>query len=744
MLVAAIIGVLTVGLREVLGALFPATPAQYAWSMLLSYGVGVVLSYFAQGRITFRELGHRASPQGLRGFVLVAVLSSLLTVLLAYLLRFGLPLEDHLPALAAPLAFAGAALLVAPVSFLLGRRLVYREAAEGPCKREAWWVWPIVLLLVSAHASTFGSVFLRWSANGLYDEALFLRLARSLAQGEWLGAYTPTSLVKGPGFSLWLAAVHMLHVPAAIAASVTYALACLLVFLALRPVIPGSLQRLLVFAALLACPAALSDFGAMRELIYPASTLSVVACGLGMVTRLEQSWHRPEQWFWAAGLGLASALFCLTREEWVWLAPCWAGMAMWAWWVWYGGGAKFRALVSALGFALLFAALPVLAVASLNRHHYGVFEVLEINSRPFVSAYGALARVRHEAAPPQVPVPREVWARIASVSPSFAEVNAQLQGGVSNIWLGPSASLVGRLMDDDPAIRRWLSDRLQVSIPLGELGGAAFLQDQYRRDERFRSRIELFLGGRENAQAFFSGVMEREAGGGWFVWMLREAVVASGHHASASDADRFYQRLADEVNAACSLEKLQCLAERHTLFPVLQWRYWDPYWSSLAYAADQLLTLPTHSSGGVTKSMGDPAALAEAEAFLHGPLAASRATLAPVAAIEALILASRYALPWLFGFALFGWLLSVPLPRRRLGARHFRLWLIGGLLLVLVSGRLALLALIHVSSWPAADDVRYLSAAQPLLLLFTAIGPLLLVSAWGDVRSAHHARPKRR
>ena len=738
--VATLVGLITVGLREALGALFPQAPGQYAWSMLLAYGVGVVLSYLAQGRLTFGALGHRPSPQGLGGFAVVAVMSAALTALLAYVLRFGLPLEQRLPNLAAPLAFAAAALLVAPVSFLLGRHVVFGAAEPGFRFREAAWVWPTLALLVVVHSMVFGTVLLRVNGSGAYDDALFLRLAQDLAQGAWLGPYTATTLVKGPGFALWLAAVHVLHLPVALAASLTYACACVLLFVALRPLLPGSPKRMLIFMALLACPAALSDFSVMRELIYPALTLLVVASGVGLAARLEPSWQSAAPWCWAAGLGLTSAMFGLTREEWVWLGPLWFAVVARAAWVWIRGGVKFQMLCAVIGFVGLFAALPVLVVASLNRHHYGWFGVLEFNSRPFVSAYGALARVRHGEAPPQVPVPREVWARVASVSPTFAEVHVQLTGDIGSIWLGPSASLVGRLMDGDPAVRKWLSDMLQVPIPPGTSGGTAWLQERYRQDVAFRRAIESFLGGSRSAHAFFSGAMERESGGGWFVWMLREAVVATGHHHSVADANLFYQRLADEVNTACQSGALRCDAERHTLRPVLDWGYWRPFWSSLVYAGGHLLTMPAHTTAGTMKSVGESTALAKATAFLHGPLAASQATLAPVLPIEALIAVYRRGLPWLTGLAFLAWLWATPLPRRRLGPGQARLWLVGGLMLVLVGGRLALLALIHATSWPAAGDLRYLSAAQPLLVLFVMIGLMLGAGTWAR-RSALRRHP---
>ncbi|MBK9237818.1 MAG: GtrA family protein [Rhodoferax sp.] len=142
--VATVIGAVTVGLREGLGAMMSSLPGHYAWSMILAYGVGVLLSYWAQGRLTFGALGHRPSGQGLRAFFSVALLSAVLTALLAYALRYGLLIERKLPMLAAPLAFASAALLVAPVSFLLGRGLVFGQPAQPAARGGAGdgpWCW---------------------------------------------------------------------------------------------------------------------------------------------------------------------------------------------------------------------------------------------------------------------------------------------------------------------------------------------------------------------------------------------------------------------------------------------------------------------------------------------------------------------------------------------------------------------------------------------------------------------------
>ncbi|MBC8039102.1 MAG: hypothetical protein H7Y06_01020, partial [Opitutaceae bacterium] len=49
--------------------------------------------------------------------------------------------------------------------------------------------------------------------NSPHDDRLFLKLAGSLLQGEWLGPYTDKTLAKGPFFSIFIAGVFLLGVP---------------------------------------------------------------------------------------------------------------------------------------------------------------------------------------------------------------------------------------------------------------------------------------------------------------------------------------------------------------------------------------------------------------------------------------------------------------------------------------------------------------------------------------------------
>src|SRR5258708_34320209 len=88
-IVATVVGGITIAIREVLARLLgDDTKLNYALSVLIAYACGIILSFFWQARVTFRQ--HRAGKLRSRFslFAVMAVASSILTVTLSRLLRY--------------------------------------------------------------------------------------------------------------------------------------------------------------------------------------------------------------------------------------------------------------------------------------------------------------------------------------------------------------------------------------------------------------------------------------------------------------------------------------------------------------------------------------------------------------------------------------------------------------------------------------------------------------------------------
>ncbi len=345
------------------------------------------------------------------------------------------------------------------------------------------------------------------------DDRLFINLANNLINFQWLGAYDDLTLAKGPFYPLWIAGSYFLHVPLFYAEHLLYLLACLVVVMALRPILPRPWQQLVLFALLVFNPGSFAD-GPMtrvvREGIYPAALLCV---GLFLGLLLSIRGNLRHAWLWSIGAGVALSCFWLTREEGVWILPFVMSITLYAGWVSYRKrretlGKRFSILL--LPFLVLGIALGT--VSAINYSHYKVFTVVEFKEANFLAAYGALTRVKPPVWYADVPVTAEQRRIVYSISPAFARLRPSLEG-VSGI--------------------NW-SKNGNPSEP-GEIKG------------------------------------------GWFMWAFRDAVAGTGAYVDGATASAFYGQMADEINTACDAKQIDCLPRNDSMVSPWDNRYLSPF-----------------------------------------------------------------------------------------------------------------------------------------------------------------------
>jgi hypothetical protein len=258
-------------------------------------------------------------------------------------------------------------------------------------------------------------------ANAADDDALFSTHAASLYAGHWLGPYDLHTLVKGPGYPLFLALNAVLGLPITLSQALLYALACGLLARSLYR-LHGSLS--VAVAALVAVEfhPAVFPVQIVRDDISPAQVLLIIVCLLefmflqtGVKGRLA----------WAAAGGFCFVWFWLTREDALWIVPAMAMLGACRLWQ-----CRRRAVPLLTGF-FVFAAVAAsgwLAVAAVNDAAYGTFSEVDFNTGPFAQAVQQLQRVRVGAPQAYVPVPQKVRLAIYAVSPSFASLQSYLEG----------------------------------------------------------------------------------------------------------------------------------------------------------------------------------------------------------------------------------------------------------------------------------------------------------------------------
>lgn len=377
---------------------------------------------------------------------------------------------------------------------------------------------PLVVVAIAALSLWLRSGFPIYAIGGAsIDDALFVRLAASLRRAHWLGAYNEVTLAKGMFFPLFIAAAATLHIPLMIAEQLVYlAVAGGFGFMSYR--LSRSRWLGVVLFAVLALNPVVWTLGfarVVREGLYISLSLGVAAAAAALCLHVFTASPGRRRIVFAAGTGALFAAFWLTREEGVWMVPPLMVIALFAALCIAvdrarPGEAKRRAARAATTAAasLGVAVLLVTAVAGLNWAVYGVFTDVEFRAHGFLSAYGALTRVKQDAPQPFVPVPRAVREKVYAVSAAAAELR----------------SLDGKL---------------------GE-------------------------GWRRNGCAQQAAESCNDIRGGWFVWALRDAAAAAGHYRTGGEAETFYERMAREVDLACTAGRLDCAPPRVSLRPPFQ------------------------------------------------------------------------------------------------------------------------------------------------------------------------------
>jgi hypothetical protein len=246
-------------------------------------------------------------------------------------------------------------------------------------------------------------------ASTRHDDAWYYEHAAALVAGQWLGQFSQMTLMKGPGYSFFLALNFLLGLPVILSQALLYILACTLFAQAIFRLSHAANLSLATFLLMLWHPA-IFPVRLIRDDIYAAQTLIFLACVIHVL--LLPLTSRFQHW-WAIAGGLSLAWLWLTREEGVWILPAIAILCAVRLWQ---ERSRLPALLLFAGSAGVAAAI----VASGNFIAYRTLAIVDFKGSAYSNAVSALQSVRVGEPVAYVPVPGKVRDQIYAASPSFA------------------------------------------------------------------------------------------------------------------------------------------------------------------------------------------------------------------------------------------------------------------------------------------------------------------------------------
>jgi hypothetical protein len=319
-----------------------------------------------------------------------------------------------------------------------------------------------------------------------HDQLRYVEMAAALIDGRWLGAYDHMTLIREPGYAVWIAAVSALGVPLRLAAEGPLLAAALLFGWAL---VRTGLPAFLAFACYVSIVLQPASLLVNREVLAAglygpaliASVAGLLLCNAATGTR--------RALLHAAWTGLALGVAWTTRPEkplLLLLLATWAGLE---WLALRARNAPPRAAAGRIGGVLLASlagiALLATALTGMNARRYGVFATSELSRPGFTAAQRELRGIPHAAPRRFVLVPREARRRAYAVSPALREIEPHLERPG---WAHAVSCNLVRVCDD--------------------------------------------------------------IAGGWLMWAMRDAAAEAGYASNASQLDAYWQRVADELQQA--------------------------------------------------------------------------------------------------------------------------------------------------------------------------------------------------
>lgn len=356
-----------------------------------------------------------------------------------------------------------------------------------------------------------------------HDDAWMIDKGTALIQGAWLGGWNYLTLAKPPGYPIFLAASHYLHIEPALATQAVYLIASFMIayFFAKHR---AQWLGILMFAALAFNPVM---FGTEASRIYRDSLLAAqVTLTLGLAiwlgSRLAASRGRPVPALLALGLGASASWVYMTKADvLLYVAPA-AVVGV------VGARALAREIpvgrewlrplivTSALVIGL---AGPVAIVMQLNNAHYGIRVIDDSSAGPIAVLLKAWPAID----------PASTRAGVA-VSPQQRAIlyGASADAALLKPYLDPNEQEARRVLD-----------------PCSDFG----ICDDSLSQPRWA------VGAWHYYSCVTNGICDDAST--WFAWNLRDAL-ALATDGSAEDYYGLAERVASDIATGCATGAFTC------------------------------------------------------------------------------------------------------------------------------------------------------------------------------------------
>ena len=283
-----------------------------------------------------------------------------------------------------------------------------------------WWMAVLILARLWLVESQFDVLATYTPA----DDYLFIRLAKNILSGAWLGPYDHYTLVKGPVYPLFIAFSHLTGIPLLLAQQLLFSIFCILVVVIFRPLFKSQWPLVIIFSFLLFMPF-MNIYPTNSRVLRLALSMPLVLCVFGLFGSLliRSRGSILKLFLWSTLLGVSFSLLWFTREEGIWLLP--SLILFMLYFLVINSGLKWKEFFKRMGCLLWIGVIFIgfkLTFSALNQHYYGAPVIIELKAQEFQAALGGLMNIDGLGSKRYVPVSLKSQRAALEASPTFSQL----------------------------------------------------------------------------------------------------------------------------------------------------------------------------------------------------------------------------------------------------------------------------------------------------------------------------------
>jgi hypothetical protein len=270
-----------------------------------------------------------------------------------------------------------------------------------------------------------------------HDALLFLNAAK---HWYWGSEYSWNAFVRPPAYPLFIAVLHLAHVPLRVGIELMQAAGYLTLVAGLRKAGASRPVCLLSYAAMSFHPGSFQLNSVTMADNFYAAVLPLALGGFLLTLLTAKTIH-------ATWTGIALAVLWNTREESILIPPLIIIFFVLAFFrqrlVTHSWKPAIRYWLKPAGAMLGMLCLLNIAVDAANYRAFLGFSKSELTASSFRAAYKALLRIKPDRDQRFVSVTNDALQKAYSVSPTFSQLRPQLEGELGHNWQVPAFSALG-------------------------------------------------------------------------------------------------------------------------------------------------------------------------------------------------------------------------------------------------------------------------------------------------------------